>query len=317
MSSRGVVCATVLLSVSLHAEETSQPRPMPDAIASTVSVDVAGGECPSAIALGRVLGPLLRTHQLTASPGRERVIAEDNGEAYGVEVGGQRRSFADPGRHCDERARMAAVFAAMALESPTAAAPLTRIDTPSTPSRTHLGIEPTAALEVLPAGAASSVSGGGSLRVVVESRERSGGWSLGGSLAAGARSPFTSTLSGRELSVVQIPIDASLRGSFRRGAVEGTLEAGLLVAIALATWQNAATTYQGGGAGAGLRAGLFLRVWLSPRCAAVVGAELDELLRSTAITECANASCASGAIRLGELPTLQLAAFAGLSVRVW
>lgn len=290
-------------------------------------VYTAGEDCPRAAEVSRILGTLLRRHRLGGQgPVRENVLAEDEGEAYLVVAGTARREFRDPERHCDERARMAAVFAAMALESPAAAVPAapppvppTRIITPITAARTHLEIEAAAVMEVLPSGGQASLSGGGSLHVVLLSRGLGAkeSWSIGGSLGGGARSPSTTVLSGRAIDIVRLPFDASLRGSFRTGPAEVAMEAGALVAEAWTSWQSASLHYVGQGVGFGVRAAAQLRVWLAPRLAALVGMEVDELIRPSIVFECETGSCAGGEVHLGQLPPLQLAAFAGVALRAW
>ena len=85
------------------------------AAASPVPVAVTGA-CPSAEAVTAALGSALGNEATTGAADVPRV--SDQGDRFSVAVRGQTRQFVDPARDCDERARAAAVFIALALNPP-------------------------------------------------------------------------------------------------------------------------------------------------------------------------------------------------------
>jgi len=85
------------------------------AVASPVPVAVTGA-CPSAEAVTAALGSALGNEATTGVAEVPRV--SDQGDRFSVAVRRQTRQFVDPTRDCDERARAAAVFIALALNPP-------------------------------------------------------------------------------------------------------------------------------------------------------------------------------------------------------
>jgi hypothetical protein len=80
---------------------------------------VVTGDCPSAEAVTAALGSALGSEAPRAGdPPR----VTDHGDRFSVAALGQTREYADPARDCDERARAAAVFIALALNPPIAPA---------------------------------------------------------------------------------------------------------------------------------------------------------------------------------------------------
>jgi len=90
------------------------------AAAPSLAVDVTG-KCPSAEAVAVALGSAVGTDMNAAGKDVPKVI--DRGDRFSVSAYGQARDYADPARDCDERARAAAVFIALALNPPAAPAP--------------------------------------------------------------------------------------------------------------------------------------------------------------------------------------------------
>jgi hypothetical protein len=90
------------------------------AAVSPVPVAVTGA-CPSAEAVTAALGSALGKEATTGVADVPRV--SDQGDRFSVAVRGQTRQFVDAARDCDERARAAAVFIALALNPPVVPAP--------------------------------------------------------------------------------------------------------------------------------------------------------------------------------------------------
>ncbi|HEY8927223.1 MAG TPA: hypothetical protein VIU64_22725 [Polyangia bacterium] len=78
------------------------------------------GACPTQGAVMSLLSPVLAADSLPAAAEPPRVI--DLGDRYVVAAAGQSGLYSDPGRDCGERARVAAVFIALALNPPALAA---------------------------------------------------------------------------------------------------------------------------------------------------------------------------------------------------
>lgn len=78
------------------------------------------GACPSAEAIERQLKPLLPLTlvRLDAEPSSTAAEIWDTGDGFAIRVGGAERAIAEPARDCMERARISAVFIALALDPP-------------------------------------------------------------------------------------------------------------------------------------------------------------------------------------------------------
>src|SRR3954471_5912579 len=74
------------------------------------------GNCPSAEAVTAALGSALGDD--AKSGGADVARVSDDGDRFSVAALGQIRQYADPARDCDERARSAAVFIALAFNPP-------------------------------------------------------------------------------------------------------------------------------------------------------------------------------------------------------
>jgi hypothetical protein len=82
--------------------------------------------CPDREAVLRALSALSARHAPGAPTSPEQRLdlsTEDSGDVYRVSVNGRTRSYTDTRRDCAERARVAAVFAALVLSSPNAVDP--------------------------------------------------------------------------------------------------------------------------------------------------------------------------------------------------
>ncbi len=104
------------------------------AAAPSLTVDVTG-KCPSAEAVAVALGSAVGTEMKAI--GKDVPKVTDLGDRFSVSAFGQAREYADPGRDCDERARAAAVFIALALNPPFVPAPRRRPRRPCALRRRH------------------------------------------------------------------------------------------------------------------------------------------------------------------------------------
>ena len=84
--------------------------------APSLTVDVTG-KCPSVEAVAVALGSAVGSDTKPGAGGVPKVT--NLGDRFSVSAFGQAREYPDPGRDCDERARAAAVFIALALNPPS------------------------------------------------------------------------------------------------------------------------------------------------------------------------------------------------------
>jgi hypothetical protein len=107
-------------SIKIHAGDRGRMiAPLLSALiaAATPAVPVeVTGQCPSAEAVTAALASALGAGAPGSVAGVPKVT--DLGDRFSVGAFGQAREYADPGRDCDERARAAAVFIALALNPP-------------------------------------------------------------------------------------------------------------------------------------------------------------------------------------------------------
>jgi hypothetical protein len=110
---------------------------------------VANG-CPERAAVLRAL-QALSAHDGTGAPAADddlQLSTEDAGDTYRVSVNGRTRSYTDAHRDCAERARVAAVFAALVLSSPNDAD--LGSEAPPTPSPAVIAKPPPAPIVSVP-----------------------------------------------------------------------------------------------------------------------------------------------------------------------
>jgi hypothetical protein len=103
------------LAPAAPAPESAAAAPAP---AAPIAVEAAG-ECPSREAVAAALAPVLGGAAAPAAPPR----VTDLGDKFEVSAAGQTQQYVDTARDCEERAREAAVFIALALRPPTYRAP--------------------------------------------------------------------------------------------------------------------------------------------------------------------------------------------------
>lgn len=155
--------------------------------ASAVEV-TAVGACPARDAVLVALAPVVRP-AADGRAGAARVV--DQGDRFDVSAAGQRAQYSDPARDCGERARIAAVFIALALNPPVlapAAAP------------PHVAPPPSAEVAAAPA-------------PTVASPAAAWWWAVG----AGAR--LDATTAGHQPSSTVVTPGAEVRAALGRGAV--------------------------------------------------------------------------------------------------
>jgi hypothetical protein len=133
----------------------------------------AENDCPR---LGEVVAGLkqvLTTEQ--AEDAANQIVIRDEGENWSIEVRGHTSLYWDPGRNCTERARVAAVFAALALEpvDTEEAPPPVRVEEAPHPRRFSLEAGPQVVLATRAQARNTPVGGGGQVRVI-RSGERLG-----------------------------------------------------------------------------------------------------------------------------------------------
>ena len=104
-----------LAAVAPASAAESQPAP------SEGLVIEAAGQCPAREAVVAALLPVLGEEAMRTTAGASRV--SDLGDRFEVTVLGQTRQYPDAARDCTERARVAAVFIALAVRPPVFAPP--------------------------------------------------------------------------------------------------------------------------------------------------------------------------------------------------
>jgi hypothetical protein len=221
------------------------------------------GTCPSAETIRRQLGPLLpdtevRLTPVTRAP-KARVV--DEGLRFSIGVGGAERTISEPARDCVERARISAVFIALALDPPFIApdGPPSRV---AVPARDTGVANPTAGRDLgvsVAAGAMASVAlaspsawcVGPSLGLAIDSGG-AGEVALSGALL----SPFTLEFATGSVRVLRLPFDVGYRMIAKSGAVSGyaglSLQADLLHVTGVGFDRSAESVRVGLGARASL-----------------------------------------------------------------
>ncbi len=191
--------------------------------------------CPTREAVAAALSPALAHIRPNRDPLPSDFRVADLGDAFEVTTGGQVQRYADAARDCTERARVAAVFVALAmnppsLEEPPPPPPPPAIQPPPPAperARTWLSLGAAARVDGALGGggdATSGVTAGGELDVAL------GRGSFGIEASAGLVTPTQNTLA--SVVVTQQRFPCSLSASFRRRA-GAHLELGAAVGAAL------------------------------------------------------------------------------------
>jgi len=173
------------------------------------------GQCPRAEAVRAALQPVVSGEDAPAAPAPAPAIeVVDVGDAFRVTVNGRQREYRDESRDCARRARMAAVFAAIALELPLPQEPAPREAALRSPASTPAAPPWTATtqVEIGPAfessvGASDDVAlVGASARVAVGAGRVKGGGGVA-VLAPGG----DATIGALTVSHTHVPIDVGVR----------------------------------------------------------------------------------------------------------
>jgi hypothetical protein len=202
------VSGVVLLG--LLAAGVASPEAAGSAAAPVALVVEAQGSCPSGEAVRAALLPALV--EAPAASGRQAPRVTDLGDRFVVDAAGQTGAFVDVARDCTERARVAAVFIALALSPP--AAP----ERPASPPQPGPGPAPrphplrwvdvTAEARLdggsVGAPAATTFAWGGDVRAAV------GRGALGVAATAGVLAPVDNTFGSVDVRQQRFPLSLSL-----------------------------------------------------------------------------------------------------------
>jgi hypothetical protein len=247
------------------------------------TVDVTG-TCPSADAVAVALGSALGTEPKpgeTNANGKNAPKVTDLGDRFSVSALGQAREYADPARDCDERARAAAVFIALALNPPIVPAPPLPPAPPvpvQTAARPPLAPPPSArSLEV---GAAARVDSATqpetSFAIGFEVRAAVGWRWLGVTAMAGVLAPTDSRFSAVTVRQQRFPLSLALTARHRLGerlAVAGAVGGALVPFTLRAGGIDGAPSSTR--LDAGVRLALELAVLATPRLAPFIGVHAE------------------------------------------
>jgi hypothetical protein len=173
------------------------------------AAQAAESECPRLSDVVAGLGQVLTTEQVEDAAAE--IVLRDQGADWSIEVRGQISTYSDPVRNCAERARVATVFAALALE-PIDKAPAVPAPAERPTGRLSLEAGPQLSLAALAQGRNTPVGWGGQARL---SRT---GEHLGGSLGLEAAAFSKLDLGWYGASITRAACDLSGRVSFAPGS---------------------------------------------------------------------------------------------------
>lgn len=244
------------------------------AAAPSLAVDVTG-KCPSAEAVAVALGSAVGTQ--TAAPGKDVPKVIDRGDRFSVSAFGQAREYADPARDCDERARAAAVFIALALNPPAAppppAPPPVVVQAPPPPP-------PQESARWMDVGVAARVDGATqpdtSFALGFEVRAAAGWRWLGLAATAGVLSPTDSQFSSVTVRQQRFPLSLAVVAQHR--LTDGiALAGGVGVALVPLTLhaQGIDTAPSSTRLDAGARVAIELHILATPRLAPFIGVHAE------------------------------------------
>jgi hypothetical protein len=193
--------------------------------ASSLSVQ-SEGTCPNAEQVSAALDYLLKgvgdTVGSVPSDAAMTLVLVDLGARYQVSLDGQTREYADPARDCEERARIAAVFAAITMEPPEVAA-RARPPAPSPASRRQMELRVAGLTDVGVKRSSQAFTAGGELRGALVGQH----WGI--EIGAGAEWPATLAWGAYRAQITRFPLDLGVRGVLRRAHAVGSLSAGVAV----------------------------------------------------------------------------------------
>jgi hypothetical protein len=273
---------------------------------------VAGGDCPSGLAVKqelRRLFPAIDVATASDQPGEGDAVVQEQPDGFTVALSEFRRYFEDPAARCAERAQMAAVFIAIALDPPRL--PSVPAEPPPSPAPPDSGAAPPAlelelgpVLQFAPGAGTQNVplalGGGGRMRW-----GRTVSLSLGAALwsARALRYPQA------EAAALWLPLDLGVRVMRAEGGWDAGVEASLVVAPVRLQGANLPLSAGGWRTEIGGRGSAILRRWLGDRvgvfaCAYAVTMPRPYTLRVVGVGE------------VGNTPTLWLGGVVGVSFRI-
>jgi hypothetical protein len=192
--------------LALFAAAVTAPEGTGGSAAAPGLIVEAQGSCPSGEAVRAALLPALTA--VPPAAGRQAPRVTDLGDRFVVDAAGQTGAFVDLGRDCTERARVAAVFIALALSPPAAPerpAPPPPPAPPSAPRRWfELAAEARLDGALVGAPAATTVAWGGEVRGAV------GRGVLGIAATAGVLAPTDDAFGSVEVRQQRFPLSLSL-----------------------------------------------------------------------------------------------------------
>jgi hypothetical protein len=174
----------------------------------------ASDQCPSAEAVWAALQPVVSPGGApTATAPPTPIAVEDFGDGFQVTVNGRQREYADDARDCARRARMAAVFAALALgvslpEQPPPREPAVRVSAAEPrPVRTRATTE----IELGPAFESSVGSSDGVALIGASARVAVGGSRVKAVGGVAVLAPGDATVGAVTISHTHVPLDLGVR----------------------------------------------------------------------------------------------------------
>ena len=245
------------------------------AAAPSLTVDVTG-RCPSAEAVAVALGSAVGME--TKATGKDIPRVTDLGDRFSVSAFGQAREYPDPGRDCDERARAAAVFIALALNPPIVPTP------PPPPAAPPVRVQEAAPPPVAPPPSARWQNVGAAARVDGSTQPETGfaigfevraaaGWHwLGIAATAGVLAPTDSRFSAVTVRQQRFPLSLAFTARHPIGeriAVAGAVGAALVPLTLRADGIDGAPSSTR--LDAGVRLALDLAFLATPRLAPFIG----------------------------------------------
>jgi hypothetical protein len=184
------------------------------------------GDCPTAAQVASALDYLLKGSGQTvaADTAVTDLVLEvaELGQRYRVSLAGQSREYEDPAQDCEERARVAAVFAAITLEPPEVRS---HTKAPAPPASRTFELRVAAVADLGLQSAHPAQAWGGELRAILSGQR----WGI--ELGVGGQAPAELTWGTYHAKVTRFPFDLCLRGIFRRAHVVSSLSAGVALAI--------------------------------------------------------------------------------------
>jgi hypothetical protein len=296
---RGALAVAAAIGLGLSRAHAADGQVAAEAGAAHIAGD---SRCPTPADVWTALQGLVPAPRLgLTGDGRPTVL--DEGSAYRVLLGERARAYHDPARDCAERARVAAIFLALALEPADAARP-----EPEAAVAPPAADRPARSLTLL------EISARGDAGLAAGRKEGEGGLSVrvahGGALqwAAGTSVtwPRDTLVGGVRLNQWRLPFDLGLRAQRDAGTLAPFVEGGLMAALVSARAPDLASPRAARAFEWGVRAALGVRGRWWPRLSPLAALHAEWIPRPSAIVALPRGD-------LGHTPWLWLGASAGLS----